>query len=103
MTENDKKNKELAERLGLHICSVGPTLLHCECGSKGQINVPDFTSDTGKVQLLRLMMEREDWDAFQIRINVVGKTKYGHIWIDYITDTTGKLRDACLEWLRGEK
>ena len=106
MTENEKKNKELAEWLG--ICwhepidmrnvMVGAPIPICSKCNHNVIDAhrfnTDFTSDSGKVQLLRLMPE----DFF-------GVDQYGRIvlTVDYITDKTGKLRDACLEWMRREK
>jgi len=98
------KNKELAELLGLcwHECNYTV----CDYCTEN----PDFTSDAGKVQLLRLMMERDDFEDFFDHIkgsfyNQIHLRKENMIPLDYITDTTGKLRDACLEWLKekGEK
>jgi hypothetical protein len=87
MTENEAKNKELAGLLG--------------------VEVLDFTTRYGIVYLLEVMMGREDWSEFaDLKCFVVGQSageaKY-YIPTDYITDKTGKLRDACLEWMRKVK
>lgn len=61
---------------------------------------PDFAADPAR--LLREMMKRDDWDAFQIFINQCGKVKYGYVWINYITEP-GLLLKAVAEWLKKEK
>jgi hypothetical protein len=86
----NSKNRELAELLGLTWHEVtDQTMLHDLCSCRDwdckEIN-PDFTTDAGKVGLLRLMEKREDWPKV--------------IRIDYITNTTGKLRDAAIEFLK---
>ncbi len=119
------KNRQIAEKLGM--CwhkvvdqqpyeidgvSVG-SLFICSCGMKlyGEVvafhermSNPDFTSDPGKVLLLREMMKREDWDKF-ITSDYVGLTgsKGRAIYAKLITNTTGKLRDAVWEFLFGGK
>ena len=67
---------------------------------------PDFTSDAGKVQLLRELSKREDWHEFICyMIPVKNYDSYILSAIDivkYILDTTGKLRDQAIKWLREE-
>jgi hypothetical protein len=63
---------------------------------------PDFSSDAGKVQLLRLMEGRSDWDEFHCYALGVDEDN-DLIPLGYITDTTGKLAKAALEWVKGEK
>uniref|UniRef100_A0A6M3JCU7 Uncharacterized protein n=1 Tax=viral metagenome TaxID=1070528 RepID=A0A6M3JCU7_9ZZZZ len=65
----------------------------------------DWTSSDGKIELLRTLIKREDWPAF---VNTIG-SQYINIYhyntravdVDIILDTTGKLRDAAIEWLEG--
>jgi hypothetical protein len=67
---------------------------------------PNFTSDSGKIELLRLMMKREDWSKFLFTINkIAGITVWGQnfIFVRYITDTTGLLARAAMEWLTAQK
>jgi hypothetical protein len=66
---------------------------------------PNFTSDSGKIELLRLMMKREDWSKFLFTINkIAGITVWGQnfIFVRYITDTTGLLAQTAVEFLRRE-
>jgi hypothetical protein len=96
------KNKELAllldDRYGGH---------HTPDGTFVHTSYRDYSSDDGKVQLLRLMMERKDWTSFNVflgcRVHDSGSVDDNFVDVSYITDTSGKLRDACLEWLRKEK
>jgi hypothetical protein len=103
-------NKELAELLGLcwhrnkiQLYSGGEIRYSCEnCGSMDYN--PDFTTDSGKIELLRLMMKREDWERFKFQIECQG---YDHIpgncvKLNLILDTTGLLAQAAVEWLRKE-
>jgi len=56
---------------------------------------PDYTSDAGKVQLLREMGKRKDWEDFDRSIT-------GHnsaLAYILILDTTGKLAQLALDWL----
>ena len=67
-------------------------------------NNPDFTSDPGKAQLLREMEKRDDWDEFLNKVGLGGGYRRRHsIYIEYILDTTSKLRDAAWEWLCNRK
>jgi hypothetical protein len=103
-------NRELAELLGvLHEVVIDrdfPNAL-CACGATGCLKItPDFTSDPGKIELLRLMMKREDWSKFLFTINkIAGITVWGQnfIFVRYITDTTGLLAQVAVEFLRREK
>jgi len=75
-----------------------------KCGKRHAVN-PDFTTDAGKVQLLKEMRKRVDWHLF---VHEIGKCNSGHFYsdyveIDYITDTAGKFRDATWKWLCGGK
>jgi len=90
-------NRELAELLGLCWHEPIPDIC-CKCGSREPFN-PDFTTDPGKIELLRLMMKRDDWPKFA---HYVG-THNGAFPLDLITDTTGRLAQAAVEWLRKER
>jgi hypothetical protein len=104
------KNRELAELLGLcwhehhESWRYKKGMSRCwKCSS--QEHNPDYSTDSGKVELLRLMMKREDWDEFCA--SVFGKRFYVKCLMSdvikyYITDTTGRLAQAALEWLRKE-
>ena len=115
------KNKRLAELLGIcwheRVQVKGGPLNRCECscgkpdsiGSYRDHVNPDFTSDAGKVQLLRLMREHfkdKDYEFSQFLFSLDIHGTYPYLlkaFIDtYITDTTGKLRDACIKWLEKE-
>jgi len=108
------------ERISSRLCSCGfvPTGFEI-IESHISYNNPDFTSDVGKVQLLREMEKREDWseflhsiledhtndgnDATGIYFNVPDSWIMLHLFsINLILDTTGKLQDAAWEWLRKE-
>jgi hypothetical protein len=111
-------NRELAERLGVHwhkdngegfcgeVCDCGLHLYDIECRSYTPVESqnPDFTSDPGKIELLRLMMKREDWPQFHL--SLFRETAHGRmndfIPIRFITDTTGLLAQAAVEFLRRE-
>ena len=102
---------------GKCFAKVGEALQHISDNPK-----PDFTSDAGKVQLLREMMKREDFDIF---IKTVGSIKccvsatYTRadappitevcVWgmpvvrVDLILDTTGQLAKAAIEHLEKEE
>jgi hypothetical protein len=87
-----------------------------KCGKKANIygdEYPDFTTDSGKIELLRLMEKRADWPEFLwflwdkegIQIGVVYKAFISNKGIPhiYITDTTGLLAKVAVEFLRREK
>jgi hypothetical protein len=117
-------NRELTELLGLcwhrweYLLGNPPNEVgRCSCGKFSDVtymewinihahNNPDFASDPGKIELLRLMMKREDWSKFLFTINkIAGITVWGQnfIFVRYITDTTGLLARAAVEFLRREK
>lgn len=116
------KNRFVAEKLGLcwhewdRTDNRYPTLRCKYCGicktnPKGTSN-PDFRSDAGAVQLLRLMTEREDWhnkknnSGFAHKIGTFGFLLHNvgqfYIHADYIT-TKGKLLDAVAEWFKEKR
>ena len=76
------------------------------CYKCGMIDVrqdwnSDYAADSRLV--LKEMMKRKDWLRFKKYIN---KDSYDHlicISIDLILDTTGKLRDLAIDWLKETK
>jgi hypothetical protein len=94
-------NKELAELLGLPINQWKTR------GVDGKMHLhsnPDFTSSDGKIELLRLMMKRGDWDAFLAYLYIHQTEDSGmEAMAKYITDTTGRLAQAAREWLTAQK
>jgi hypothetical protein len=85
------KNRFVAEKLGLcDICDDKVCELLPECGCYV------FDDDAGAVQLLRLMMEREDWSTFHY-YGLKSDADNDRIQIGYIT-IKGKLLEAVWEW-----
>ena len=65
---------------------------------------PDYTDDPRLV--LREMKKREDFHRFVAKINAFSLDEDdalidNAIPVDLILDTTGKLRDLAIEWLKG--
>jgi len=60
---------------------------------------PTFTDDAGKVELLRLMVGRDSFTAFQESVNMFCCGGYFFLK-DYILDTTGKLLKSAYEFLK---
>ena len=95
------------ERISSRLCSCGfvPTGFEI-IESHISYNNPDFTSDTGKVQLLREMIKKRGGKGWINYIDEIGQMEYDKetdtIRVSLILDTTGKLRDAAWEWLRKE-
>jgi hypothetical protein len=67
---------------------------------------PDFSSDAGKVLLLREMMKLEDWQEFVNHLIKDGEA-YGIgdalLMALLITDSSGKFADAVYDWLTCQK
>jgi 50S ribosomal subunit-associated GTPase HflX len=70
---------------------------------------PNFTTDSGKIELLRLMMKRENADdciQTQDFLETIGKSGILNIEdmvrVDLILDTTGLLAQTAVEFLRRE-
>jgi hypothetical protein len=84
-------------------CGLALTYTVANNGKIEQTSNPDFTTDAGRVQLLRLMMERVGWTGFHFYLF----ERLGRKWvsdtipIDYIL-TDGPLVEAVLEWLRNK-
>ena len=93
------KNRELCELLGIPPIQdyLGRTVYF------------DFTTDAGKIMLLREMQKRKGWYEF-CRLVGVPEHKYRNGEIStylvearYILDTTGQLRDKCIDFLNRRK
>jgi hypothetical protein len=117
---NIQYHKELAELLGLcwhEFWSEDFDQLdhwgkckHCHKAAGDVLPNPDFTSSDGKIELLRLMMKRKDkddflkhllmWDEYDPVIYVGSVEDY---IIEPILDTTGRLAQAAVDYLRREK
>jgi hypothetical protein len=103
------KNRELCELLG--ICWHEGTLVIyaregnvIECSKcRSRDSNPDFTTDAGKVRLLRILRNRDDWHKFAKFCGVDEIQANSLFRIDYILDTTGLLRDKAVEFLKGRK
>jgi len=108
------KNKELCELLGIcwHEIKIVDGKYVCSCGKIAgmlfdscEFSNPYFTTPSGMVQLLGIMRERDDWPEFveeKIGASVYQRNRGWIVTInlDYIFDTTGKLRDAAIEFLK---
>jgi hypothetical protein len=96
------KNRELCELLGIcwhePIATPDGESIRCICGKihwwRGYPDHPDFTTDAGKVMLLREMRKQEDWKKFYNSLH------WSTFAEDYILDTTGLLRDKAIAFLK---
>ena len=107
------RNRELCELLGIcwheRVCDL---TMKCTCGDFHSLSAgpfpdnPDFTTDAGKVMLLREMRKREDWFEFlnehgdRYRIYDGDQIKEDMIPVDDILDTTGQLLDKAITFLK---
>ena len=105
--ENEEKNalnKRACELLRIcwHSIDLGEDVFCQKCGDYFVSN-PDFTSDSGKVELLRLMRKRTDFDDFlrSLTGGICGPER--EILATYIIDTTGLLLKAAVEFLEERK
>jgi hypothetical protein len=115
---NEEANKYLCEKLGLCWHEIERTwgeYYQCSC-SKHKVlyedllkhSNPNFSTDAGAVQLLRLMMKRVDWWRFieeygdRYRYYQGDQVKEDMIAVELIT-TSSALLDACVEWFEGQK
>jgi hypothetical protein len=117
---NEELNKELCELLGICWHEEVPTdpveYRLCTCGvhienlmflqGHCKQSNPDFTTDSGKVQLLREMEKRKDSYGFflyngEVKTSWDGRDLY-NISVDYLLDNTGKLAIAARDFLKGQ-
>jgi hypothetical protein len=113
------RNREVSKRLGLcwHEQKLQAEFdeVQCTCGRLYPDEVglydhfvrsnPDFSTDAGAVELLRLMRGRGVYHLFLRYLYVDAKTieeTLDRSIVQYIT-TPGTLRDAVLEWKRKEE
>jgi hypothetical protein len=113
MTENKMDiNRELAGLLG--ICWHN-TVVHdnrfgwlCRCGKyKCEQSNPDFTTDSGKIELLRLMEKHLTEEGLNgnfwewVYCLAQSETKPERVVMtEYMLNTTGLLSQAAREWLK---
>lgn len=101
------KNRFVAEKLGLCWHEFNPDYdVYCKkCRRSVGMGNPDFSSDAGAVELLRLMMKRDDWSVFTSWHTINKHITTDHwIWNELIT-TPGALLDSAAEhfgWKEGE-
>lgn len=112
-----EKDKFICEKLGVcwHDVKIVDGRYVCDCDNIADglfnscaLSNPDFTSEAGRVQLLKLMEKHEDYFDF---INTIGKavpsstrlTLTCFIPVGYMTDDTGKFRDEVFKWLGGKE
>ena len=98
-------NRELAELLGDRYSGHS-----APDGSFVHTSYRNYASDSGKIELLRLMMKRDDWGDF---LGTIGfcRVVTGHgdkifsdmIHVSYLLDTTGLLAQAAVEWLTAQR
>ena len=75
----------------------------------GQTVYFDFTTASGKVMLLMEMRKLPDWYDFCKLIGLPehkfrnGEIKTNLVEVRYILDTTGQLRDKCIDFLNRRK
>jgi len=103
------KNRELHELLGLcwHY-PAAPSMSHVggavckKCKQRLDAN-PDYAADPRLVLREMMKLPEAQWIMF---LSAIGSMEYNRsddmIYISLILDTTGKLRDAAIEWLRKE-
>jgi hypothetical protein len=104
MTEptNTDKERYVAERLGLEWIEKPPHAPGCICYTCNHYNTPTFLDPAGRIQLLELMMGREDFGEFwnQVHSGYVRVNLYRYIGTEFILDNTGLLLDAAHRFLR---
>ncbi len=117
----DEINRLIAEKLGLldkhRIVKVNQYVTKCLCGKMETENgyslhhhikaqIPDFFSDSGKVQLLREMRKREDWKEFAFSLYDRCETGSFRFVVEQLIlddeQETGLLAMAAEEWLEKE-
>ena len=104
--EKDALNRALCKELGQCWHEYDTETLNCIHCKKSMwrkdSNNPGYAADPRLV--LREMMKREDWDSFCDYIGYLDFSEDGYplryVRMDYILDTTGKLRDAAIDFLK---
>ena len=91
------KNRELCELLWIPWHEHNTDCMYSPCYKSN----PDFTTDAGKVMLLRTLRDRGDWHDFAKSCGVDEIRANSMFRIDYILDTAGQLRDRAIDFLKG--
>jgi hypothetical protein len=112
MTDKDQVNRDLAGKLGIipklcQGCMVSRddalTNPYAEC--RHEKSYPDFYTEKGRIDLLKRMMEREDWEKF--KESVVGRGRMGRdgddFFLSFLTNDDGLLARAAMGWLEREE
>ena len=101
------KNKKLCELLEIEWIESSPSIEICDGKKGGRCKIirdpadqnPDFLSDSGRIELLRIMEKRKDY------INFIRDTGlYAFTGMNYLTEPQGgtKLVDAVIEFLESK-
>jgi len=123
--QKEELNKELCQLLGIcwheHKCTKVDGGFSWVCGKCRDVypfedgsllSNPDFTSDSGKIQLLREMRRRDDWVGFIEKVGMIhhpphsqsrGRETIYYIEDFDILDRTGLLAIAAKDFLKGQK
>ena len=114
---SQEKDRYICEKLVIHWheyqwrsgSTVETYFSECSCGHKthfieSQKKNPDFTSEAGRVQLLKLISKRPDFLKFlsSTYVWLVKSDAVTAHWADMFLDDTGKFRDAVFKWIGGE-
>ena len=112
---SQEKDKFICEKLGIcwHEWKSDHASFTCiKCGyrcnsSETPPKNPDFTSEAGRVQLLKLIKPNKRYYHFCERYLIFScwehRKKIYAIPEPLMTDDTGEFRDAVFEWLGGEE
>lgn len=96
---SQEKDKFICEKLELcwHDFNGNGCCRNCKQFRSEVKSNPDFTTEAGRVQLLKLIVKHEKYYDFCCDIG----TGIFTIPVRYIEDDTGKFRDAVFKWLGG--
>lgn len=84
---------------GFYTCSCGKTFSHAsEAFEHTSKSNPDYVADPRLV--IREMMKREDWENFLNQGIQKQKWLRDDDWIELFMDTTGKLAQLALDWIK---
>lgn len=100
-------NKRLCELLGIAYPTDDPRqqfYVRSVCIAKSKMDIPEFQSEKGRIDLLRRMREKFYywlWNSILEKHDGYDPLKY--FVIEYMADDHGALAGACLEFLEGER
>ena len=111
MTEIEKATREVCEKLGIcwhetvwkeknYRTAGGKSIMDkccvcVKCGERHAVN-PDFSSEAGRVRLLKTISQRKDCDYFLLSATA-------RMLINYLIDDSGSLLFAVRDWLAETK